>query len=416
MSSVVRSRKSKPKRPNRPLSPEEKFQQQWDKIQRLRQQNEQLPDEVAKLAAWVTQVVETEERAYLDVLCEQCQRLIRFVGRKALPQYLREELVAWIGDGLEEIRSNPFGRHLDLRSLHERLEVEIRDYFAHEKAKVEAKYGPLDDKPEFAPDESPLADEKAQGQKSSRRAGRDHATQDLFEDLFAEFGDPDEPEQAGPGQDSRPGQGRRRAAGATEEDESDDFAGFHEEQWRAREEQERQEQLVLEQLLKSSSINRMFRQVTAAIHPDRARDDEERALRHEIMTRLTTARDRKDVLTIFALYAEHVGEPPASVFSGDLDKLMQLLVYQERLLLREREEIIYANPAQGAIYQRFASRSKAQMEKKLREHRQYLIRQTGLRERLCAELTSVASLRLFLEDRLISRRDAMFEELLKGPR
>ena len=95
---------------------------------------------------------------------------------------------------------------------------------------------------------------------------------------------------------------------------------------------------------------------------------------------------------------------------------MQLLVYQERLLLREREEIIYANPAQGAIYQRFASRSKAQMEKKLREHRQYLIRQTGLRERLCAELTSVASLRLFLEDRLISRRDAMFEELLKGPR
>ena len=63
MSSVVRSRKSKPKKPNRPLSPEEKFQQQWDKIQRLRQQNEQLPTEVAKLAAWVTQVVETEERA-----------------------------------------------------------------------------------------------------------------------------------------------------------------------------------------------------------------------------------------------------------------------------------------------------------------------------------------------------------------
>lgn len=389
MSTIVRSRRGKPKTPPRELTPEEQFQKQWDKIQHLRQHNEQLSAEVANLAAWVAEAVETDERAYLEVLYRQCQHLTRFVGRKALPDYLREELVAWIGDGLEEIRCNPFGRHLDLQPLHECLEAEIRAYFAHERAKLEAKYGPLEDEAEVATDEPPTAEERARGPNASRRAARDHAAEDMFEDLFAEFEEPDD---------------------------SEHVSDFFDEQQCAREEQARQEQLALDQLLKSSSINRMFRQVAAAIHPDRARDDQERAQKHELMTRLTAARDRKDVLTIFTLYAEHVGEPPASVFSGDLDKLMQLLAYQERLLQQEREAIIDANPGQGAIYRRFASRTKAQLEKKLREHRQYLIRQTGLRERLCAELTSVASLKPYLQERMASRHDAMIEELMRRHR
>lgn len=381
MSSLTRSKQKTKKQHRRKLTKEEKFQRQWNKVQRLQKQNEKLKGEIAELVASVTEAVEAQEKAFTNTLYEQTLQLIKFVAKKTLPQYLREELVCWIEDNIEEIHHNPFARHLNMQVMHDTFLEALDDHLAIQKEKLQKKYAGFDFDEGEAPWDEP-------------EANQDDAIsmEDMFEDLFAEF--------------------------AADEDFDDDdlfeeFIGGFDEEGHAHEEQLRKESQALDGLLKSSSINKLFRKVVRAIHPDLARDDAEREQKHNIMTRLTTARDNKDIVTILSMYTEYVGEPPTDLFANDLDKMILLLNYQEQQLEQQKDEIVHADPWQSAIYNKFAAKNKAQFDRNVREHKQMLARQLKLQQSLNGELTSLAKLKPVLRERMESRRATMLESLME---
>lgn len=378
MSTLTRSQRKPKKQQRRKLSKEEKFQRQWDKVQRLQKQNEKLKDDIAELVANVTKAVEVQEKVLTTALYEQNLQLIKFVAKKTLPLYLREELVCWIEDNIEEIHHNPFGRHLDMEVMTDTFMQALDDHFAIQKEKLQGRYA------DFDFEEGDASEAKQQENACSM--------EDMFEDLFAEFADDEDMD---------------------EDDLFEDFSSNFYDEESVYEEQLRQESRALDSLLKSSSINKLFRKVARAIHPDLAKDDAEREQKHDIMTRLTTARENKDIITILSMYTEYVGELPADLFANDLDKMTTLLDFQEQQLAQQKDEIIHANPYQSAIYNKFSAKNNAQFEKNIREHKQLLAMQMKLQQSLTGELTSLAKLKPVLQDRMESRSAAMLESLME---
>src|SRR5690606_17907792 len=94
----------------------------------------------------------------------------------------------------------------------------------------------------------------------------------------------------------------RRSGEFAEEDASAEDAFFDQffsqQQQREREEQQRADDLALKKMMKSSSLNKLFRKLAHKLHPDRETDERARAEKHRLMVELIQARDKNDIPAI----------------------------------------------------------------------------------------------------------------------
>jgi hypothetical protein len=156
------------------------------------------------------------------------------------------------------------------------------------------------------------------------------------------------------------------------------------------------EEQSLNELMKASSINRLFRKVARVLHPDRERDDAARAEKNRLMSLLLQARDSNDIPLMFALYTEHVGESPLHELANDLKGVTQLLHRQYERLRWQREEIIDEEPVAAALYGRFYQKSAPAVQRDIAQHVRMLKRDTQELQRLQAELDTVSKLKRHL--------------------
>lgn len=356
---TTKHKKNKGKK-GRKLTPEQKFQRAWKRVLKAKQRNENLKQEVHHFANEITQQIESEEECYTRALYLNTEQLIRFFTRKSLLQWERHELYDWISGNIEELSHHPFFSHLNIPALH--------DCF------IEAMPIPslLDD--EFLPLFDDLGDD-----------GGTQQTQvdeniDMFE-TFADIGDDEDDE-------------------VTNED--DPFQNFYDkifEDQQAQTEQRKQEVQALDQVLKASSINKMFRKIAARLHPDREQDPDKQAEKHQQMSELIEARNQRDVLILFTLYEEHVGEPFDQLIDADHERLTILLTHQLTMLEEEREQLIDDDAKAGMIFRRFHFATKSKVQAEVRQHLKSLRTSTCQVEGFISDVTSLKKLKPHLDER-----------------
>lgn len=344
--------KTKPKKGKKKgqSTPQALFQREWERVQSLQKQNERLKDDVTAFAERVIATIRPVEEAFTQSMYQLAEKLLGFAERKSLARWQREELFDWIEHTLLSLRNHPFAGALDLQALYQRLGEHVDTHFGLDELS--------DDD-----DEAAVSDEEEQG------------FEDMLDELFGEFLEHegihlDEDELFGASADTA----------------------------------DRAEEQSLNQLLKSSSVNKMFRQIASAIHPDREKDVQRKAHRNAIMSDLVRARDEKDVPKIFAMYAEHVGVSPLECIGDDIEKIITLLKRQSERLRAEKEDIVHANPMYGAIYERFYNKSDHKVNLEVNRHIASVKSDTAAHRQL---LNSIANLKI-LKQALQERSEIQF--------
>lgn len=328
------------------LSSQERFAREWKRVKSLQAQNLRLQQEVATFAANVIVKIAPAELEFAQANYQLAQKLLRFAERKSLNRWQREELLQWVQQILVGLDDQPFAAGLDVEALYLQLAEHISALVDAQHAEQE----PRDEEYERVQQEQNLAE------------AMDELLEELIEreDIDAEAHD----------------------AFASAEEAS----------------QQAQEQ-SLSQLLKNSSINKMFRQIASAIHPDRENDPHRKLRRNAQMAELVRARDDKDIPAIFNLYEECVGASPFEVIGDDLEKVITLLKRQAARLRSDKEDIIYANPLHGAVYQRFYHRSQKKVDQAVDSHISRVKKEAQAHVRASRCITTLGRLKAVLEDR-----------------
>lgn len=345
-------------------SPHEKrFDEAWQRVVNQQKKNDRLRVDVLAFARDTRARIQDKEQAYMDAMHCACLHLLSFFSRKSLPQWQRQTLMDWVAQYLEIMQDSPFGSHLNMKLIRQRLAdaqaatyPDLQDPFGH----------PADDM-EFGEFSSSMFDEEAP------------FNEDMFQDLFAEF------EHTDAASDS----GQRW-------NEADADKAFFQQQ-RAHEQQRHDESQALKKLMKSSSINTLFRKVAGILHPDKEPDETARRDKNRLMAELIQARNTHDIPRLFAFYAEYVGQSPLQELGGDLEGVTQLLQRQYLYLYDQQVRILDEDPLASVLYRRFHRKTPAATQRAINKHLKETQTQTDLLRALPQEVTSLKKLKPYLE-------------------
>ncbi len=330
-------------------SSQKSFNQAWQKVANQQKENDRLREQIRTFAKQVTETVEQQEKAYVTTLYQNCEHLLVFYSRKSLAAWHREVLMEWILDYLDTISHNPFAGDINLAALHQTLDDTI------EKIHPEIFASAQDD---AMHSEQNFFDEMADDADSASK----------FEELFSNFQ-----------QDSG-------------------FDNFSRQQ-ESFEQQIKDDEQALNKLMKSGSINKLFRRVARVLHPDLEQDEEARLEKNRLMSELIEARNSNDITSLFAFYAEYIGQSPLEELGGDLADATQLLNRQYAQLRSQHEDILYEDPKASVLYQRFHKKTIKASQRAINTHLTKLEQDINNLELFRQEVTSLNKLKPYLQMR-----------------
>lgn len=367
-------------------SPEAQFQREWERVQQFKKKNTKLRLEITALVDKVTEQVRAIETQNMQCAYEKAMHLVGFVGKKSLSDADREELLDWIESQLMYLQSNLFVPPMDVQAITESLLNNLQDVDNHRRTKLIKK---MQQKgaPQELIDELKDAHDKInnffdEAHNSESRESLEAKARAFFDEFLADFELPFEDEQ----------------------DEAE--AQF----WQAHEDLLKQKDAELDQLLKATPLQQLFRKIAACIHPDRERDPRKKTQRHEQMAKLLAARDERDIPTLISLYIEHIGEMPAGFFNGNFDKMTRLLKHQVEQLQAEKEHIIAEIPAGEFVYHTFAGKNDAEVNKNIRSYIRALSETVKHHQSFITSVKTLDDLRRCLR----MRAQVLYEQEMEG--
>ncbi|WP_353154824.1 hypothetical protein [Pollutimonas bauzanensis] len=375
----VTTTKTTPRASKTAQTPQEKrFDQAWQRVIEQQKENDSFRENIHAFSRDIHARIQDGEQAYMDAMHGACLHLLSFFNRRSLAQWQRETLMDWVTEYLETMQTNPFSC-LDTEPIRQRLAQAMAATFPDS---VSASGYPADDL-SFGEYGSPTADEE------------DPFIEDMFQEWMAEF---EETKTGGSGE---------------EQDEAytnQEFAhGFFEEQ-RAHEQQRLDESLALKHLMKSSSVNKLFRKVAGTLHPDKERDEAARQEKNRLMGELIQARNTNDIPRIFAFYAEYVGQSPLQELGKDLLSVTELLERQYLYLRELKERILDEDPLTGILYRRFHRKTPAATQRAINKHLKETQAHANALRAVPQDITSLNRLKPYLELRYeMLIQDSLFD-------
>ena len=160
-------------------------------------------------------------------------------------------------------------------------------------------------------------------------------------------------------------------------------------------------------------VERLFRRLARALHPDREQDSERRDVKHVLMSTALAARRARDLDTLLSLHAEHVGgeldagEPDAELLARALERQ---LAGMRRALHRAR----VGDPFRADLLARYEGADDAARRRRVVAHATRLDDEIRRLERLVAALGTADGLGEALDDRREIERDRLTVDELTG--
>lgn len=355
---IKNTESSTKKKKGKQSAPRQRFEKYWRLVQKNLEQNESLKVQLTQLKArYIKEVLPTELALYGQIHTE-CYQLMDFFTRKSLCQWERAALAQWIGENIELLLNHPYYPQEAKSKISADFMALLAPYSAEEEYDLSS-----------TPDNSEELDAGAQ------------------DDLFAqsEYVDDDIDDDG-------------------IESDFEDYIrqSFSDEEWAHFQHQkavDEQKDKDASRLLKSSSINTMFRRIARILHPDLDTDSTKKEEKHLLMSKLIKARENKDIATIFLMYREFVSELPMEIEDHEVDRIVELLQHQISKLEMEREDFIYDNPETEVIFALFDGKSQAHVSRKVNEHIANLKLNQDASKRFVREITSIKKLKPYLEER-----------------
>ncbi len=364
-----------------------KFQQLWEKAERLKKSNQKLDVELNSLLRRVESEVMPKELAMGALIKTMVEKQLAFAEKKSLNRWQRGELDDWIHENLEEI---------DCMGL---VDDDLRNAMASKHAREHDI--DIDDNSDLSPAEqldqyydsiTPNSGGAAEDMQNDPFAADfdDSAFADAMRDDL--FGDEDQSDDAAETQQE---QAQRKLF----EDLFGRFAGSQHDDSAAK----------TQQTIDSSVFKRLFRQTATALHPDKEQDEKRRKEKHTLMSTLLEARKNNDLITVLQLHQQFV-DADHSLSNTDRNDLESVLLNYLCQQQDRKADIINQSPLHAGVYKRFYARSKKSINKKIALHLQSLAERSDAYQHFSSEVKTLKALKEILAERYDQQRYAMFTD------
>ena len=370
-----------------------KFQQLWEKAERLKKSNRKLDVELNSLLRRVEGEVMPQALAMGALIKTMLEKQLAFAEKRSLTRWQRAELDDWIHENLEEIdcmglvdedlRNAMANKHarehdIDLDDNSDLSPAEQLDqyYEAISPADARAAEGMQDDPFATDDDDSAFADAMMDELFGNRNAPdgasatpHERAQHDLFEDMFEQFAD-----------------SQANTASANPK-----------------------------QSIDSTVFKRLFRQTATALHPDKEQDEKRREEKHTLMSTLLDARKNNDLITVLRLHQQFV-DADHSLSNADQHDLEAVLLNYLAQQVERKADIINQSPLHAGVYKRFYARSQKSINKKIAQHLQSLQQRSDSYHYFSSEIRTLKALKEVLAERYEQNRYSSFADQFFGDR
>ncbi len=155
---------------------------------------------------------------------------------------------------------------------------------------------------------------------------------------------------------------------------------------------------TVEPQLTDGTFQRLFRATAAKLHPDREADPALRLEKQSLMATLLKARKNGDLLTVLELYENWVGEH-AGFSNTDKKSLKHTLKNWVISLEEEQQEIVMQSPLHFRAFNNYHNKSQQKISREISQRIRELQRSANIIEEMSNQITSLKSLKPFLEER-----------------
>ena len=362
-------------------------------MQNLKKRNQKLSAKREELIVQVKPQIEDKERLLADRIYQQTEKIFEFLGRKSLPQWCKHELLDWLETNADILSRSPFADHIDMADLSDRILNSLHAFMCEtnpEFARASAAFEELEQGEDDGEGEPNHKKQSDNHQQQDRSADID----DMFEELFAEF-EAEFDDSLEPGDEE-----------AFFDEFFDQWQGqFDQEQsdFDRQDQKQQQQQKELDKLLRASNINKIFRKIARLLHPDKEPDPDKKELRHQQMSELLKAREEKDIIALFDLYEQHIGQAPLEELGEDISSATRLLKNQAQELRQWHPAAEAKSHIEAYISELFAETSPQTLATKIRRHNAFLQQTIDSQELILSNMTSIKAIKPLLEDRRSSR-------------
>jgi hypothetical protein len=373
------------KRKQKKTTKKSKFQILWGKIEKQKLLNSNRQKELALFVQRIESAIGDEERSLVGFELIKLEKLIEFFSRKSLSQWQRKELFYLIDTNFSLIMSNPFSDPEAINALKYRFDTLFDLWF-----------------PEDDDDDESLFE--SYEETSSQQADKDGVT-DFGEDLFGNINE----QLSDINEDSvDAGEDEESLDEAIFERLFDEFTNHSDTHDEDRDEEEKIKKI--NQLFKRSSINGMFRRIAKVLHPDKEQDEQRKAEKHQLMSSLIEARDQNDIPTIFAMYAEHVGDLPEDLAKNDIENINTLLNYQLKQLKKNYDSAPYLDPKTAMFYDMFQAKTENGILKNIKKRKSVINESIMHSKHFLSRITSLSKLKPLLEEVHYQRFESQYDD------
>src|SRR3546814_2392921 len=102
-------------------SQEKNFDKAWQRVVNQQKLNDSFREEIQAFCLSTRARIQDKEQAYMDAMHVACLQLLSFFSRKSLTQWQRQMLMDWVSQYLEIMQNSPFGSHLNMEPIRQRL-------------------------------------------------------------------------------------------------------------------------------------------------------------------------------------------------------------------------------------------------------------------------------------------------------
>lgn len=365
------------KKQKRKITKEDEFQRLWRKVVKQKKLNSQRQDELKAFVLRVEAEISNQETILVATELARIKKLIEFFSRKSLSNWQRDELCELININFSLIDSNPFSDFVTTHILKDQFTEQLDIWYPEEE---------FDDESFLFAQQKEEAGTHNDKEKSSKQ-GDQYGGEDLFGDVDEQCSEFEEEADFF-------------------ERLCDEFSGQSQFDHEAKAKEDKLKKI--NSLLKRSSIKHMFRRIAKVLHPDKEQDEALKEEKHHLMAQLIEARNKKDVLAIFALYAEHVGEMPDDMAKEDLENISLLLKYQLEKLKEEYDAEPYKDQKTAMFYDIFYAKTEKGLQRNIRERKKEIEKSIIEANTFLARITSVTKLKLLLKEHYYRHHEVHF--------
>lgn len=393
---TTQAKKSSKKSPSKAKkTPESLFYDALDRLKRIESQNNKVQENLTALITRVTPQIEPYELKKYHAITMLTLKLIPFLSKKTLPEYMRRVLHEWILDNMQALSYNPFHEKIDTTVIDILLQENIQKLQQNESEKFLKRLA----KQGHSAEELAEAEELVNALNNSdsldeflKQTAKEFQDSDIDEDDMFDFDD-----------DSLFGDE------SIDNDLHDEDFDTHDYDNDWPEDNQAAQDAELAHLIKGTSINKLFRKIARAMHPDLEQDENKKREKHDQMARLLEAREQKDVAYILQLYTQIFGQLPGNFPQTDFAKLTKIINIKIEHAKQQKDDIIHSNPFHSAFHEWFSAPTKQKEALNIKDFIRESEEECYAYMELMHKITSIASLRNYLEMR-IARNSYDFDD------